>query len=218
MRDFPEKLGDLTKCSILIYDRQGHGGSDNFSDKRSNSYMQKEVEILSEILTTLHINQPILFGHSDGGSIALLYAAMFPEKVACVISESAHIFVEEITLDGVRKAVKNYTSGELKLKLEKYHNEKTDKLFFAWSNTWLSEDFRNWNIENYLPAIKSPVLVIQGDSDEFGSLKQVEGIVNQTGGYSEQLILEEIRHTPHRESEELVLKKSAKFINKFLNN
>lgn len=217
-RDFPFKLGSLTNCNVFIYDRQGHGGSAPFNSKRKNDYMEKEADVLHEIICSHIQNHAILFGHSDGGSIALIYTSKYPEKVVGVISESAHIFVENITLEGVKEAATLYESGYLKYKLEKYHGEKTGQLFEAWAKTWLSDEFKSWNIENFLPGVKAPLLVIQGETDEFGSLKQVEGIVNQTGGYSEQLILEGVGHTPHRESNELVLNKSAEFINKIISN
>jgi pimeloyl-ACP methyl ester carboxylesterase len=213
-RDFPKKLEELTKSNVLVYDRQGHGKSSSFMTlERDNDYLESEADILLEVLNAYGIDDTILFGHSDGGSIALIAAAKHPSKIIGIISEAAHIFVEEITLEGIRGAVKAYPTTSLKQKLQKYHGEKTDELFWSWAKTWLSEEFRSWNIESFLPHIKCPVLVIQGERDEYGSEEQVNGIINQVSGEAQKIIIPIVGHTPHREAAEVVLKCSASFIN-----
>lgn len=214
-KEFPQKLGELTNCNILIYDRQGHGKSDAFSsNNRENDYMEKEADVLNEIVNHLKLKKVVLFGHSDGGSIALIFAASFPNKVIGLISESAHIFVEEVTLKGIRNAVKSFHTTDLKTKLEKYHAEKTDSLFWMWAETWLSDSFNSWNIENILPSMTCPVLIIQGEDDEYGTMKQVEGIEKNVSAYSRRLILPNVKHTPHKEAKDQVLKCSTEFINR----
>lgn len=216
-RGFPKKLGELTKCNVLVYDRQGYGKSSPFTtSKRNNDYLEIEADILLEVLEDCRIDNAILFGHSDGGSIALIFGARYPSKVLGIITEGAHIFVEEQTLDGIKQAVKAYQKTNLKSKLEKYHGNKTDDVFWAWAGTWLSDKFSTWNIENYLPLVKCPVLIIQGEEDEYGSLKQVEGIANKISGVPTKLVLPHIKHTPHKEAPEVILRKSEDFISALL--
>ena len=216
-RDFPKKLGELTNCNVLVYDRQGYGKSSPFTtSERNNDYLEIEADILIEILDAFKIADAILFGHSDGGSIALIAAAKYPSHIKGIISEGAHIFVEEKTLDGIKEAVEVYRTTNLKYKLEKYHGDKTEDVFSAWSNTWLSEKFSTWNIENYLSFVTCPSLIIQGEEDEYGTLKQVEGIFNKVPGVATKLILLNVKHTPHKEAAELVLQKSANFISALL--
>jgi len=216
-RDFPEKLGKLTKCNILVYDRQGYGESCSFSySKRNNYYIEQEADLLNEMLDFWKIDNAILFGHSDGGSIALITAGKYPEKIKGIITEGAHIFVEEVTIKGIKEAINLYRTTDLKIKLEKYHGNKTEEMFWAWASTWATNEFRNWNIEEFLPKIECPSLIIQGEKDEYGTLKQVENIIKQTKGQSTQLVLPNVKHTPHREVPELVLGKVSDFIKKYI--
>ena len=212
-RDFPEKLGELTQCNVLIYDRQGYGKSCGFIyEKRDNYYMELEADILNDLLEYWKIEEAILFGHSDGGSIALIMAGKYPEKIKGIITEGAHVFVEDVTIQGIKEAVELYRTTDLKSKLEKYHGDKTEAMFKAWSDTWLNNEFKKWNIEHFLKHITCPSLIIQGEDDEYGTLEQLEAIVNQTLGESNKLILQNVKHTPHKENPEEVLNKSAAFI------
>lgn len=213
-RDFPEKLGELTKCNVLVYDRQGYGKSCTFSySKRDNYYMEQEAAILNELLNYWNIDNAIFFGHSDGGSIALILAGKFPEKILGIITEGAHIFVEDTTIKGIKETIQLYQTTDLKTKLEKYHGDKTDEMFWAWASTWTTGEFRNWNIENFLPSIKCKALVIQGESDEYGTLNQVETIISQTSGQSYKFVVPNAKHTPHKEVPDLILEKVSEFIN-----
>lgn len=212
-RDFPEQVGALTHCNVLVYDRQGYGQSDPFAAVlRANNYMEQEADVLNLLLTKLNIYDAILFGHSDGGSIALIAAGKYPDRVAAVVTEGAHIFVEDITLHGIREAVAAYQTTNLKEKLEKYHGDKTDAVFSAWADTWLTDKFRSWNIEHFLPFVKCPVLVIQGEADEYGTLMQVERITAQVSGKAESLIIPSIGHTPHKEAKQEVLTQVVDFM------
>jgi pimeloyl-ACP methyl ester carboxylesterase len=212
-RDYPEKLCNQVKCNLLIYDRQGYGKSSGFSNPvRGIGYMETEADILKEILTSLNINDIILSGHSDGGSIALIYSAKYPYGVVGIITEGAHIFVENETITGIKAALEIYKTTDLKLKLEKYHTDNTEAMFRAWTDTWLSEEFRNWNIKNFLPQINCPVLAIQGENDEYGTYKQVEGISAQVSGKVTEFIAPKAKHSPHNDFPELVLDISTRFI------
>lgn len=218
-RDFPQKLGELTNCNVLVYDRQGYGKSCSFTySKRDNNYMEQEADILNDLLNHWKIDQAILFGHSDGGSIALISAAKYPTKIMGIIAEGAHIFVEDITINGIKEAIDCYQTTDLKTKLEKYHGAKTEEMFWAWAGTWTTEEFKNWNIESFLPSIQYPSLIIQGEADEYGTLKQVENTISQVNGQIEKYIVPNVGHTPHKEVPKLVLEKSTKFINQLTNN
>ncbi len=217
-KNFPAMLGEKTKCNFLVYDRQGHGRSDPFSSaKRNNEYMETEADILIKLMKLCEINNAILFGHSDGGTIALLAASKYPSNISGVITEGAHVFVENVTLSGIKRTVESFHSTDLKEKLIKYHGDKTETLFSAWTETWLSDEFRNWNIEHLLSAVQCPVLIIQGENDEYGSIKQTEAIANQVSGPSFKFIIPNTGHSPHKESLEQTLVRSAEFINN-LNN
>ncbi len=213
-RDFPEKLGNTLHYGYMSYDRRGYGLSAPFGDEpRQTDYMETEADVLIELLAQSGIDKPILFGHSDGGTIALLAAAKYPDKIKAVITQGAHVFVEDITLDGIERAKEQYHAG-LKERLEKYHDAKTQALFEAWTETWLSEVYRNWNIEHFLPQIQCPVLVIQGSEDEYGSADQVQAIVQQTSGPAEACMIINAGHSPHKQSERWVIDCCYTFLEK----
>jgi pimeloyl-ACP methyl ester carboxylesterase len=174
--------------------------------------LEEEADSLYNLLQQLHITKAILFGHSDGGSIALIAAAKYPLVIQTVIAEAAHIFVEPETLAGIEAAVKAYQETDLKNRLAKYHGEKTDTVFRIWTETWLSDTYQSWNIEHFLPKIICPTLIIQGEKDEYGTIKQVEGIVHATTGKCIAIILPGLSHTPHKEAPEIVLQHAINFI------
>jgi pimeloyl-ACP methyl ester carboxylesterase len=213
-RDFPQKLAEMTNCNLLIYDRLGYGKSEKMpTHKRPLNYLEIEADVLNELLLKLKISGAILFGHSDGGSIVLIMASKYPDSIIAIIAEAAHIFVETITLKGIEEAIKAYHTTNLREKLIKYHGaDKIDSIFTAWTETWTTEDYKNWNIEHFLANITCPTLVIQGDNDEYGTEKQVDGIVHQVSGKATKLFLPNLSHTPHKDDPEQVLNNSATFI------
>jgi pimeloyl-ACP methyl ester carboxylesterase len=178
--------------------------------------MEKEADLLHALLGHWGIEKAILFGHSDGGSISLITAAKYSEKILGLITEGAHIFVEDLTVKGIREAIDLYKTTDLKKKLEKYHGNKTDAMFWAWAETWTNAMFRIWNIEHFLPSIKCPALIIQGEDDEYGTLRQVERIVLPMKGLAKSLVVPNIKHTPHKEAPELILEEAHAFIEKTL--
>lgn len=218
-RDFPQKLAEMTQCNIFIYDRLGYGKSEPMlTHERPVNYMELEADILQDLLQKSKIDNAILFGHSDGATIALLTASKFPDRIKAVIAEAAHIFVEDITLQGIHEAVENYKNTNLSERLAKYHGSKVETLFKAWTETWTKSDYRNWNIEHFLPNIICPLLFIQGTADEYGTLSQVEKTISQVSGKAEKYIIPNVGHTPHKEVAESVLDKAAKFINELPKN
>jgi pimeloyl-ACP methyl ester carboxylesterase len=212
-KGFPEILCDQIHCNALIYDRQGYGKSAAMKTyERSNDYIEKEADVLAELLEALAIKEAILFGHSDGGSIALIAAGKRTNTFKAVVVEAAHIFVEDVTLTGIRAAKEAYRTTDLKQKLEKYHGDKTETLFKAWTETWLHDRFRSWSIEHFLPLITCPVLFIQGESDEYGTVSQMEGVANKVNGPVSLALLSAVGHTPHKQAAAEVVCRVADFI------
>lgn len=212
-KDFPLRLAEKAKRSAVVYDRQGYGQSGPFSKPgRDNYYMEAEADFLVRFMNRLNIEKAILFGHSDGGSIALIATGKYPDRVEAIITEGAHVFVEEITLAGIREAAELYQTTDLRSKLEKHHGDKTDALFQAWTETWQTPTFWQWNVESFLPKINCPVLVIQGENDEYGSLSQVEAVYSKVSGIKEKLIIPGAGHTPHKEQGDLVVEAVANFL------
>jgi pimeloyl-ACP methyl ester carboxylesterase len=217
-KDFPAELCEKVGCRGFLYDRIGYGKSDAPRQPRGMDYLHKEAEaMLPEVLAKAELEDVILIGHSDGGTIALLYASKYPQKVKGVITEAAHVFVEDITLKGIEESLAVFREDqELKDKFVKYQGEHGEQILHDWRNIWLSYDFRNWNIENILPDIRCPILVIQGEDDDYGSVAQVEAIASQVSGPSEKLLIPDCGHRPHHQAREVVLREMNRFIKKYL--
>lgn len=212
-RDFPKKLSEQTECNVLVYDRLGYGKSFPMpTHERENDYMETEADVLNDLLNELNLKDIILFGHSDGGTIALIFASKYPEKVKATICEAGHIFVEDVTVQGVKNALEAFNTTNLPERLQKYHGDKVEMIVKAWTEIWLSEKFRSWNIEYILKDITSPLLFIQGENDEYGTLAQVEKTVSQVSGSAEKFIIPNVGHTPHKEVSEIVMEKAVGFI------
>jgi pimeloyl-ACP methyl ester carboxylesterase len=157
----------------------------------------------------------VLVGHSDGGSIALIFAGGTPVgPVLGVVTEAAHVFCEELTLRSIQLARTGFESGDLRPRLERYHGANTECAFRGWCDTWLHPDFRSWDITGLLPAVRVPVLAIQGEQDEYGSVAQVEAIVR--GADAERLLLPGCGHTPHRERPDETLEAMHRFVSRIL--
>ena len=151
-KDFPQQLAARTGCGVLAYSRYGHGNSDKLMEKRPVHFMHHEGEVvLPELLSKLGIQQPILLGHSDGGSISLIFAGKYPEAVRALILEAPHVFVEDLTVASIAQAKVSYETTDLPRKLGRYHAHG-DATFWGWNDIWLDPEFRAWNIEEYLPG------------------------------------------------------------------
>ena len=212
-KSFPEKIYNLTKRDVVIYSRVGMGNSSAITKPRKTDYMHYEANyFLPKILNYLKINSPILLGHSDGASIALIYAGS-GNKVKSMVLEAPHVFVEKVSIKGIQDAKKLWKNSDLRDKLSKYHNDP-DGAFNGWCNVWLSKEFINWNIENYLSKINCPILLIQGMQDTYGTIKQLESIENYTNGFTKRFELENCGHSPHTQYP----KEVATNINDFLIN
>jgi pimeloyl-ACP methyl ester carboxylesterase len=212
-RGFPGRLAEDTKLDGLIYDRRGYGRSSPLPRAtRAPDYLEGEAALLIDVLDEVGVERAALFGHSDGGSIALIAAARYPERISAVVTEGAHVFVEELTLDGIRAARHTLQSTGLRDRLARYHGDKTDAMTSAWIDTWLAPEFRDWNIECHLGAIECPVLAIQGVRDEYGTPAQVDAIVRGVGANARGWMVPDVGHTPHRDAPEAVLDTTARFI------
>ena len=157
----------------------------------------------------------VLIGHSDGGSIGLIHGSRAPSLLKGIITEAAHVFVEPITRAGIQQVDEAFKRGKMN-GLFKYHGEKTESIFRAWADTWLSDWYQVWNIEKLLPAIQCPILVIQGREDQYGSERQVKAIVSQTSGRANAVLLDACGHSPHREMPETVLAVMSEFIGRIV--
>lgn len=205
-RDFPTRLCARLGLPGLAYDRWGHGQSEPLDRPRDLRYLHDEAELfLPAVLEAAGVAEPVLIGHSDGGTIALLYAARFPMRPHAIVTEAAHVLVEDITVAGIQAAGRAYAETDLATRLARYHGEKTDRLFRAWHDRWLSPDFLTWNIEAELAAIICPALVLQGEADQYGTRAQVDAIARAVAGPTQTALLPGIGHAPHHEAPEQVL-------------
>ncbi|MCC7273314.1 MAG: alpha/beta hydrolase [Alphaproteobacteria bacterium] len=212
-RDVPAALAALTGLPAMAYSRRGFGGSDPRPLPLPVDYLDIEADReLPAVLDALDIAEPILIGHSDGATIALMHAGSpAGARVRAVVAEAPHVFVEETTAAGIREALPVYRGG-LREKLARHHGAQTDGVFFGWYDTWLSPEFRGWNVEDRLPAIACPTLVIQGLDDQYGTPRQVEAIAAAVTGPVETMLLPGCGHTPHRDRREEVLAAIARFV------
>lgn len=216
-KGFPRMLCRKTGCSGLIYDRMGHGKSSPLTSVRTIRYMHESAgkELPRVVEHCIPGRSFILVGHSDGGSISLIFGAEKPPLLRGIITEAAHVFVESVTEEGICRMDAAFKKGEL-ARLQKYHGEKTGALFKAWADTWLNKGFRSWNIEDVLPLIECPVLVIQGREDQYGTERQVRSIVSGMSGRATPVLLETCRHSPHLEEPENVLAIMSEFVDQIV--
>ncbi|MFV5214464.1 alpha/beta fold hydrolase [Azonexus caeni] len=212
-RDFPQQLAAATGCRTIVYSRPGYGASDPHPEARQPDYMHREAQhILPALLAAMAVERPLLVGHSDGGSIALIFAGSFPERPVGVVVMAPHEFVEAETLAGIRAARELWLDSDWPQKLARYHRD-APRVFADWNDCWLAPAFRDWNIEDYLPAIRCPVLAIQGEDDEYATLRQIEVIAEQVPE-TRLLKLARCGHTPQRDQPAAVLAAIAEFVSR----
>jgi pimeloyl-ACP methyl ester carboxylesterase len=213
-RDFPAAICARMGWGGLAYNRQGYGGSDPFRGPLSPRFMHHEaLEVLPRVLDAFDIGRPVLFGHSDGASIALIYAGSMPHSPAALVLEAPHVFVEPVTVSSIAAIRDAYRVTDLRARLERHHGSNVDMLFDAWAAVWLSDEFRGWNIEESLPAITCPTLVIQGQDDEYGTLKQMKAVAGGISGRVETVLLDACGHSPHVDQRGAVEAASLTFLN-----
>ncbi len=214
-KDYPKRLARATGCPALVFSRPGYGKSDPCPLPWKTSFMHTQAkEILPKVLKAANIDQYILIGHSDGGSIGIIFAGSPPAKgLKAVITEAAHVFCEKLSVDSIARAKINYEQGDLKKGLEKYHGKNTDNAFYGWNDVWLNPKFMQWNIEKHLKQIKVPMLALQGKDDQYGTSKQLASIKKRVVKVSTHL-MDDCCHTPHFEQPQCTLDLMADFIKK----
>jgi len=213
-KDFPDLVAEQTGLPALIFSRQGYGGSDPIPLPRPVSFMHHEgQQVLPDLLAEAEIDDAILVGHSDGASISLIYAgSVEAPRIRGLVLEAPHVFVEPETLAGIRDAKVAFEEGSLRSGLERYHGSNVDCAFWGWNGVWLNPDFERWNIEEFLPNVAVPTLVVQGEDDEYGTMAQVEAIVRQVPGTVETAKLADCGHAPHVQQRDEVAARMTKFI------
>ena len=210
-RDFPKRIVEATGLPALVYARYGHGRSEALQQPHGVDFMHREaLESLPELLRQLEIERPILVGHSDGASIALIYAGS-GHPLQGLVAMAPHVFVEDISIEGITAAKQAFETTDLPQKLARHHRDAA-KTFYGWNDVWLAPAFRAWNIESFLPAIKCPLLAIQGHGDEYGTMAQLDAIARQAGGPVELLKLEHCGHSPQKDQPEIVAGAIAEFV------
>lgn len=210
-KDFPARVAEATGCPVTVFSRYGSGNSDLLEGPRNVPYMHDEALItLPDLLSQLNIENPILVGHSDGGSIALIYAGVH-DRVNGLILLAPHVFVEDLSVTSIAEAKVKFETTNLPEKLARHHRDAA-RTFWGWNDIWLHPEFRNWNIEEYLPRITCPILAIQGLEDQYGTMAQVEAIRKQSVGPVEVLALADCRHSAQRDQPESVLEAITKFV------
>jgi pimeloyl-ACP methyl ester carboxylesterase len=202
-RDFPDKVAAATGLPALLYSRRGYGRSDPRAAGYASDFMHREaLDVLPRLLAQLGIERPLLVGHSDGASIALIHASR--HAVAGVVALAPHVFVEAISVAAIAKAADAARDTDLLKRLGRYH-ERPDHAFWGWNDIWLLPAVRDWNIEDVLPLIQAPVLTIQGEDDEYGTMAQIDAIERGVAAPFERLDLADCKHSPHRDQEQAVL-------------
>lgn len=210
-RDFPARLVAATGHGALVYSRYGYGQSDPITEKRGIDFMHEEgLRALPELLDRLGIERPILVGHSDGASIALIHAGGAGRPLTGVVAMAPHVLVEDISIHSIEGAKRAYETTDLRDRLARHHADP-DSAFRGWNDVWLDPEFRAWNIEEFLPRITVPILAIQGVDDEYGTMDQLERIARGAPEV-EQLRLKDCRHSPHKDQPGAVIAAISAFV------
>ena len=210
-KDFPDRLCSAHGLRGLVYSRYGYGRSTPKppGERWTPGFMRAQaLEVLPALLRQLGIARPWLFGHSDGGSIALLHAAAF--DAAGLVVVAPHVFVEDVSIASIEQARTAYEATDLRARLARYHDDP-DSAFRGWNDVWLDPAFRDWNIEAELGAIRCPVLAVQGADDEYGTLAQIQAIQTRLPK-TRLLVIPKCGHSPHRDRPELLASEAARFI------
>jgi pimeloyl-ACP methyl ester carboxylesterase len=213
-RDFPQRLCSAAGARGLVYSRPGYGRSTPRAAEEAwgLDFMHRQAhEVLPALLEALHIEEQVwLFGHSDGGSIALLYAAHFTDRTAGAIVLAPHILVEDLSVASIEKARSAYRDTDMRARLARYHDDP-DSAFWGWNDIWLHPPFKQWSIEREIEAIACPLLAVQGTGDEYGTLEQIRGIARRLPK-TRLLELPDCGHSPHRDQPQRLIEAAVAFL------
>jgi pimeloyl-ACP methyl ester carboxylesterase len=208
-RDFPAALNDATGRRVLVFSRFGHGRSEPPPSPRTPAFFHEEaLDVLPALLPQLGADAPILLGHSDGASIALIHGAYHP--VTALVLIAPHVFVEDFTVAEIEKTRKLYEHADLRERMVRHHDDP-DAAFRGWCDVWLDPAFREWSIESDAQGVTAPALLVQGTADPYGTLAQIDRIGARVQGPVERLVLEGAGHSPHLEDPEPLLRAIAAF-------
>jgi pimeloyl-ACP methyl ester carboxylesterase len=209
-RGFPAALNEATGRRVLTFSRFGHGRSEGPPHPRTPGFFHEEaLEVLPALLPQLDVSNPILVGHSDGGSIALIHAAYHPVTGLALIAP--HVFVEDVTVEEIARARELYESGGLRERMARHHDDP-DAAFYGWCDVWLDPEFRAWSIASDAAGLTAPLLLIQGADDPYGTLEQIDRIRAGVRGPVERLVLEGTGHSPHFEQPDVVVAAVSEFV------
>ncbi|HRD75523.1 MAG TPA: alpha/beta hydrolase [Hyphomicrobiaceae bacterium] len=220
-RDFPDKVSRQLRAPAVIYSRVGYGQSSGLCGPRSPDFMHREaLDVLPKLLDRLGITRPLLIGHSDGASIAIIHAASSGREVAGAVLMAPHVLVEPVCTEAIGRALATYQRGDLRQRLARYHRD-VDDAFLGWARIWLSPTFKDWSLRSECGHLAVPLLLIQGRQDEYGSLLQLDVIEDEVrrGGVAagrpvpeiQRVELDDCRHSPHRDQEARVIAEIAKW-------
>ncbi len=211
-RDFPQKLCDATRCTGIVYDRTGYGKSSAWPSDPGVRYMEIEADdVLPRLLAALGVEDCVLVGHSDGGTIALNYAATDPEPLRAVVTLAAHAINEPICVEAIAKARAAFAETDLRSKLARYHDD-VDGAFRLWADAWVAPGFEPMDANRRLPGVLVPVQAIQGEDDEYGTELQLGVIAGKVGGYCETRLVPDCGHSPHLQQPAYVLSEITRFV------
>jgi pimeloyl-ACP methyl ester carboxylesterase len=213
-KGFPERVAGATGYGALVYSRAGYGKSGPCKLPRPVRFMHEEaLNTLPQLLDVFEIREAILVGHSDGGSMALIHAGGVGDaRVRGLVLLAPHVFVEEPGLESIRQIAEDYRSGNLRQRLQPYQGQNVDGAFWGWNDVWLNPEFRSWNIDEYLPRISVPILLIQGADDQYGTLAQIEAIERAVAGTAQKVMLKDCGHSPHLDQPEQTLEAIKGFV------
>jgi pimeloyl-ACP methyl ester carboxylesterase len=210
-RDLPARLHARTGRTVVAYSRWGYGNSEPLIGPRPIDYMEREGElVLPELLAQLGLERAVLFGHSDGASIALVAAGARPECCAALILEAPHVVVEELSIRSIEQARVAWETTNLRERLARYHADPAGA-FRGWNDVWLDPRFRDWTIEAYAARVRCPVLLMQGERDEYGTLDQLARIERRIPA-AQRFVLADAGHSPHRDDPDAIIERVADFL------
>ncbi len=210
-RDTPDAIARATGRPALVYARQGYGRSTPTSVPRPLTYMHDEAARLPRVLAAAGVTDPILVGHSDGASIAIIAAGEHVVAPRALVLIAPHVFVEDVSVESIARAADAYRTGDLRARLARHHAD-VDGAFWGWNRAWLDPAFRAWNLEAFLPRITAPTLVVQGERDEYGTRAQVDAIARQLAGPVEIAMIAGAGHAPFRDAPDEVHRRIAEFV------
>jgi pimeloyl-ACP methyl ester carboxylesterase len=212
-KSFPADLAARTNRRVITYSRYGHGKSDVLEAARDVDYMHHEAQVvLPYLIRELDLDRPILFGHSDGASIALIGAGARPELVSALVLEAPHVFVEAETIASIEAARSAFLQTDLPRRLARYHRD-VERTFWGWNDIWLDPRFRQWNIESSLGGVRCPLLLIQGEDDEYGTVAQLDAIAAAVPD-TQVMLLADCGHSPHRDQADATLVAVERFLSR----